>query len=95
MVSEVNSDEPKFVLPVKKFEPQSNRTLKPKVLINCFYLGETNRVRWNPIPGDPTVYVKYDFWKLNILDVEKKALTLTEDVLIDSLWRTKYDIIHS
>eukprot|EP00331_Platyophrya_macrostoma_P012772 CAMPEP_0176411192 /NCGR_PEP_ID=MMETSP0127-20121128/3473_1 /TAXON_ID=938130 /ORGANISM="Platyophrya macrostoma, Strain WH" /LENGTH=332 /DNA_ID=CAMNT_0017790767 /DNA_START=47 /DNA_END=1045 /DNA_ORIENTATION=+ len=70
LVSEVNSDETKFVLPIKKFEHPS----------------ETNRVRWSPITGDSTVFVKYDFWKLNLLDVEKKALLLAEDAMIDKYW---------
>lgn len=36
----------------------------------------TARCRWSTNPLEPLLYIKYDWNHLNILDIEKKALTL-------------------
>lgn len=42
-----------------------------------------DRCRWSTNSGEPLIFVKYDRDRLNILDVEKKALTLKNPVQLE------------
>ena len=41
------------------------------------------RCRWSTNSDEPLLFVKYDFKKLNILDSEKKIMTLKEPMQLD------------
>ena len=41
---------------------------------DTYYLDDFARCRWSTDAGDPSLFVKYDSTKLNILDAEKKTL---------------------
>ena len=43
----------------------------------------TGRLRWSTNAGEPLLFMKYSGNKLNLLDVEKKALTLNEAISLD------------
>ena len=49
-----------------------------------YYLDVFGRCRWSTNVGEPSVYVKYMKTNLNILDVEKKALTLKTPIQLDT-----------
>ena len=60
--------------------------LQTKYPLNTFNapIDLRNRCRWSPYSGDPTLFVKYDLNKLNILDVQKNALTFRNQIDLDS-----------
>ncbi len=41
------------------------------------------RCRWSTNTGESLLFVKYDHYKLNILDVEKKVLTLHDPAALE------------
>ena len=53
-------------------------------LLLSYTVDSLGRCRWSTNPAEPLLFVKYDYRQLNILDVEKKALTLKEPVQIES-----------
>ena len=48
-----------------------------------YYIDVVSRCRWSSNSGEPTVFIKYDLNKLNILDIEKKALILKSPVCLE------------
>ena len=50
---------------------------------NPNYLDDRGRCRWSTDAGEPILFVKHDWNKLNILDVEKKALVLKNSVVTE------------
>ena len=55
------------------------------ILLNNQWLDHFGRCRWSSNSGEPLLFVKYDNNQLNVLDVEKKALTLKTPHQIDLL----------
>ena len=47
------------------------------MIFSGFFLDEYSRCKWSSSTGELLLFVKYDDVLLNILDVEKKTLTLT------------------
>lgn len=47
-------------------------------------LDDYARCRWSSDISESRLYVKYDWEKLNILDLEKKVLTLKNPVKLDN-----------
>ena len=43
------------------------------------------RCRWSSNPDEPLLFVKYDANRLNILDIEKKALILKDPIQNESV----------
>ena len=43
-----------------------------------------SRCRWSTNPGEPLLFIKYDWNQLTILDAEKKALTIKRPIQMDS-----------
>ena len=44
------------------------------------FLDHLGRCRWSTSTGEPLLFVKYDGYRLNVLDVEKKLLIFKESV---------------
>lgn len=42
-----------------------------------------SRCKWSTNVGEPLLFVKYDFSKLNVLDVEKHSLTLKHPICLE------------
>lgn len=55
---------------------------RPEVIRNLF-LDWQGRCRWSTNFGDPFLYLKYDFIRFNILDAEKKTLTLKKPLQLE------------
>mgnify|MGYP001012843301 CR=1 FL=1 len=49
-------------------------------VFTCKLIDNDGRSRWSTNTGEPLLFVKYDLSQLNILDVEKKALTLKHTI---------------
>ena len=54
-----------------------------KFLVHCS-LDYSGRCRWSTNSDEPLLFVKYDGNQLNILDVEKKVLTLKNSIQTES-----------
>ena len=50
------------------------------ILIETYHLDDHGRCRWCTNKGESFLFVKYGLNKVNILDVEKKALTLESPI---------------
>lgn len=80
LLSDVNTSSYKFHLNMQ----MSNIGNSETQLDIDYYLDVFGRCRWSTNVGEPSVYVKYMKTNLNILDVEKKALTLKTPIQLDT-----------
>ncbi len=58
-----------------------------KLAFSCSYnrsFDSSGCCRWSTNADEPLLFVKYDIIMLNILDVEKKTLTLTNEIQLDT-----------
>ena len=62
-------------------------SLPPFYINNTTYITSNvdafHRCRWSINSGEPALFVKYGTSKLNVLDAEKKTLTLKNEVELD------------
>ena len=67
------------------------------------FLDPIVRCRWSTNSADPSLFIKYDKNKLNILDAEQQKLILTEPFKVDNdpsnslpffeTWRKSYSLL--
>ena len=53
--------------------------------LDNFYLDFWSRCRWVPNIGEPLLFIKHSLDQLNILDTEKKVLTLKSSIDLETL----------